>query len=80
MGKKLFNPVKNLSQKAHIKSLDQYEKEYDRSIDNQNKFWEEKAERISWYKKWNTVGSFDYVNGKIKWCDSRSHCSGIWFR
>ena len=69
MGKKLFNPVKNLSQKAHIKSLDQYEKEYDRSIDNQNKFWEEKAERISWYKKWNTVGSFDYVNGKIKWFD-----------
>ena len=69
MGKKLFNPVKNLSQKAHIKSLDQYEKEYNRSIDNQNKFWEEKAERISWYKKWNTVGSFDYVNGKIKWFD-----------
>ena len=32
MGKKLFNPVKNLSQKAHIKSLDQYEKEYNRSI------------------------------------------------
>ena len=69
MGKKLFNPVKNLSQKAHIKSLDQYEKEYNRSIDNQNKFWDEKAERISWYKKWNTVGSFDYVNGKIKWFD-----------
>ena len=69
MEKKLFNPVKNLSQKAHIKSLDQYEKEYNRSIDNQNKFWEEKAERISWYKKWNTVGSFDYVNGKIKWFD-----------
>ncbi len=69
MGKKLFHPVKNLSQKAHIKSLDQYEKEYDWSIDNQNQFWEEKAERISWYKKWNTVGSFDYVNGKIKWFD-----------
>jgi len=69
MGKKLFNPVKNLSQKAHIKSLNQYEKEYNRSIDNQNKFWEEKAERISWYKKWNTVGSFDYANGKIKWFD-----------
>ena len=27
MGKKLFNPVKKLSQKAHIKSLDQYEKQ-----------------------------------------------------
>ena len=32
-------------------------------------FWEEKAERISWYKKWDSVGSFDYVNGVIKWFD-----------
>ena len=69
MKEKLFKPLKELSQKAHVGSLEEYNNEYDRSIKDQNFFWEEKAERISWYKKWDSVGSFDYVNGVIKWFD-----------
>jgi len=69
MKEKLFKPLKELSQKAHIGSLDEYNNEYNRSIKDQNLFWEEKAERINWYKKWDSVGSFDYVNGVIKWFD-----------
>ena len=69
MKEKLFKPLKELSQKAHVGSLEEYNNEYDRSIKDQNLFWEEKAERISWYKKWDSVGSFDYVNGVIKWFD-----------
>ena len=69
MKEKLFKPIKELSQKAHIGSLDEYNNEYNRSIKDQNLFWEEKAERINWYKKWDSVGSFDYVNGVIKWFD-----------
>ena len=69
MKEKLFKPLKELSQKAHVGSLEEYNNEYDRSIKDQNLFWEEKADRISWYKKWDSVGSFDYVNGVIKWFD-----------
>ena len=69
MKEKLFKPLKELSQKAHVGSLEEYNNEYDRSIKDQNLFWEEKAERISWYKKWDSIGSFDYVNGVIKWFD-----------
>ena len=69
MKEKLFKQLKELSQKAHVGSLEEYNNEYDRSIKDQNLFWEEKAERFSWYKKWDSVGSFDYVNGVIKWFD-----------
>ena len=67
MKKKIFYPSDKLSKKAHVESIDHYNQEYKRSIENQNKYWGEKAERINWYKKWNSVGSFDYFNGSIKW-------------
>ena len=70
--KKLFYPSDKLSKKAHVESIDHYNQEYKRSIDNQNKYWGEKAERINWYKKWNSVGSFDYFNGSIKWFEGGS--------
>ena len=70
--KKIFYPSDKLSKKAHVESIDHYNQEYKRSIENQNKYWGEKAERINWYKKWNSVGSFDYFNGSIKWFEGGS--------
>ena len=72
MTKKLFYPLDKLSKEAHVKSLDHYNHEYNRSIQDQNQFWEEKAERINWYKKWDSIGSFDYSNGIIKWFEGAS--------
>ena len=64
MTKKLFYPLDKLSKEAHVKSLDHYNNEYNQSIQDQNQFWEEKAERSNWYKKWESIGSFDYSNGR----------------
>ena len=72
MKKKLFYPLDKLSKEAHVKSLDHYNHEYNQSIQDQNQFWEEKAERINWYKKWDSIGSFDYSNGIIKWFEGAS--------
>ena len=47
--------------------MDQYKKEYNESIADRNAFWAKKAERISWVKKWDSVGEFDYVNANINW-------------
>jgi|TARA_Y100000310_G_scaffold243630_1_gene248155 acetyl-CoA synthetase len=47
--------------------MDQYRSEYNQSISDRNAFWAEKAERIYWSKKWDTVGEFDYVNANINW-------------
>ena len=67
MNVKIFNPPSTFSTNAHVKSMDQYQRKYDKSIGDRNAFWAEEAERISWYKKWDSVGEFDYVNANIKW-------------
>jgi len=64
---KIINPPLNFSANAHVKNMDQYKKEYNESIADRNAFWAEKAERISWVKKWDSVGEFDYVNANINW-------------
>lgn len=67
MNENVFNPPASFSTDAHVKDIDQYGAEYERSIADRNAFWAEKAERISWTKKWDSVGEFDYVNANIKW-------------
>ena len=67
MSLKKINPPLKFSANAHVKNMDQYKKEYNESITDRNAYWAEKAERISWVKKWDSVGEFDYVNAKINW-------------
>jgi acetyl-CoA synthetase len=57
-----FPPPAALAAKAHCKSLDAYQKMYDRSINDSHKFWLEMADTLVWEKKptktleytWNT--------------------------
>ncbi len=39
------------------------------SIDDPDGFWGDIAEEFEWYRKWDTVSSWDFVNGRIKWFD-----------
>ena len=55
------------SNKAYIKSFDEYQKVYKNSISNNPLFWEKIADRISWYDKWDTVSNVDYKKADIKW-------------
>ena len=65
MGEDLvFHPNQNLSQKAHVKSLEQYHEMYKESVEEPEKFWSRIAERLHWYKKWNNVFSFDFVKAE----------------
>ena len=36
-----------------ISTIDDYQKEYKRSIENPEQFWEEQALNFVWEKKWN---------------------------
>ncbi len=53
--------------KAYIKTQKEYLDTYANSIENSDSFWEEKANRISWYKKWDRVSNVDYTKANIKW-------------
>ncbi len=55
------------AQIAHIPSMESYQKMYDNSIENMDAFWAEKAERLTWYKKWDTVSNCDFNTADIKW-------------
>ncbi len=53
--------------KAHIKNIDTYNSMYQKSIDDNEQFWADKANRISWIKKWKQVSDVDYNHAKINW-------------
>jgi len=57
---KLFHPPKEFSQKAWIKSMDEYKKMYERSIKDPENFWSEMAEQFHWNKKWSKVRKYDF--------------------
>ena len=53
--------------KAYIKTQASYNAQYNDSIINSNKFWEQQAESIDWIKKWDRVSDVDYSKAKITW-------------
>jgi acetyl-CoA synthetase len=65
--KRVFEPPKELSKQAYIKSLAQYKEIYQRSIDDPEKFWGEMAEELDWFKKWDKVLVEDFKEGKHEW-------------
>jgi acetyl-CoA synthetase len=50
-----FAPPAEFSQKAHIKSLAEYEALYQESVEQPEKFWARAAEELHWFKKWDKV-------------------------
>jgi acetyl-CoA synthetase len=62
-----FPPPKAFSERAHIKSIAEYEKIYKWSTENPEDFWGKMAEEhISWYKKWDKVWDWDFHKPSIK--------------
>jgi len=62
-----YEPSKETKNRAHIGSIEEYKKMYEYSIKKPEAFWEEQAERISWFKKWNNVWDWDFNKANVKW-------------
>jgi acetyl-CoA synthetase len=63
-----FPPSKELSKKAHIKSFEEYDSIYKRSVEDPEGFWAEMAEsQLTWYKKWDKVLEYSFEKPEIKW-------------
>jgi acetyl-CoA synthetase len=65
--KRIFKAQKEFSKKAYIKTEEEYKKIYEESIKDPEKFWAEKAEQLHWFKKWDTVFTYDKKNVKFTW-------------
>jgi len=49
--KRAFPPPREFTEAAYIKSMDEYKKLYQRSLDDPEGFWGELAEQLDWFKK-----------------------------
>jgi len=65
--KRVFAPSEEIRQKAYIKSLEEYKRIYQRSIDDPEGFWAELAEQLDWFKKWDRVLVEDFKEAKHEW-------------
>jgi len=70
--KRLFPPTAEFSEKAHVKSLEEYRALYDKAASDPQAFWAELAtQELHWFQNWDTVLDWQppvakwFVNGKI---------------
>jgi acetyl-CoA synthetase len=72
---RVFAPSAEFAAKAHVKSLDEYEAMYRRSVEQPEEFWADAAGELDWFEKWTRVlelgkdgsgnGAKWFVGGKL---------------
>lgn len=67
MEDQIIMPSESIKINAYIKSMDEYNKIYKKSIDDPEGFWEELAVQLDWYKKWDKVLEYDFNKPEVKW-------------
>src|SRR5579884_3452631 len=53
--KRVFPPPPAFSARAHVKSMDEYERLRQRAGDDPQGFWAEQAESLHWFQRWDKV-------------------------
>ena len=62
-----FAPPAQVRKQAHIKTMQQYQRMYRRSLEDPDGFWGEYAEELEWYTKWNKVVEYDFNKAQMQW-------------
>ncbi|MBS4006818.1 MAG: acetate--CoA ligase [Clostridium sp.] len=62
-----FVPPQGFVEKARVKSLEEYEAMHSRSLSDPDGFWSEMASQLHWFKSWDKVVEYDFVNANIAW-------------
>ena len=65
--KRVFNPPKEVSERAYVRNLVEYKDVYQWSINDPEGFWGEMAGQLDWYRKWDKVLVEDFKEGKHEW-------------
>ena len=61
-------PVKpHIAERAHLNSLEEYQRLYRLSLDNPEWFWGEQAKALSWFHPWQGVFDADYEEVDFAW-------------
>ncbi len=61
-------PVKpDIAERAHLKTLEEYQRLYRLSLDNPEWFWGEQAQALTWFHPWQSVLDADYREVDFAW-------------
>ncbi len=63
----MFKPTSEFSSRAHIKSIEEYNRLYGESISDPEEFWGKQAEQLVWFKKWDKVREGDFNQSQVSW-------------
>jgi len=50
-----------------LQSVEEYQREYQKSIEDPKSFWSEKAESFVWHKKWQEIYAGDFSKAQVQW-------------
>jgi acetyl-CoA synthetase len=64
---RVFEPSPAVKLGAYIKSMEEYQKLYNRSVEDPEGFWAELAQQLDWFKKWDKVLEWDFDRPEIRW-------------
>ena len=56
-----------MSYPYQIKSIEQYQAAYQKSIEQPEEFWEDIAQHFTWQKKWDKVLNWEFNTPKVEW-------------
>ncbi len=63
----IYPVKKSIRKKAHIQSMEEYQRLYRLSLDNPEWFWAEHAKALDWFHPWNKVFDADYEEVDFAW-------------
>lgn len=61
----VYPPPESFSENAHIASLDQYERIYRESIEDNEGFWRSQADRLDWFEPFTDVKDVSFVEPDV---------------
>ena len=63
-----YEPPAEGRDRAHVKSIEEYNAIYKRSIEDPDGYWGDRAnELLTWFKPWDKVLEYDFDKPEIKW-------------
>ncbi|WP_306590948.1 acetate--CoA ligase [Geothrix sp. 21YS21S-4] len=67
MSEDLFPVKPAIRDRAHIKTMEEYQRLYRLSLDNPEWFWGEQAKTLTWFHPWQSVFDADYKEVDFSW-------------
>lgn len=60
-------PPTDFASRARYGSFEEYRRQYERSLAEPDAFWAEQAQRLDWFRPFDTVSRADFNTGEVAW-------------